>query len=209
MGEQLLEAALKALADKLEETGQDVNVQDLLNMVTKHACAAAVAAMASGWVPGAAGAIVSGVGTAFVISLYVRLGKALGVKLSKGLIRAVASVVAAEVASYLAVSIVGVTALSLFPGLGSLGASAISAISNFAFVYISALIYVKMLDMLMGGNGSIDHVDDEAVKAAAAAAAASTDMKKAMAEARRGFKEAKQSGEMDRANVDAEPMDDV
>ena len=206
MGEQLLEAALKALADQLEETGREVNVEELQKMVTKHAFAAAIAAMTSGWVPAAAGAIVSGVGTGFVIALYVRLGKALGVKLSKGLLRAVASVVAAEVASYLAVSIVGLTALSLFPGLGSMGASAISGLSTFAFVYISALVYVKMLASLMGDNVNLDDVDDEAVKAAAAKAAAETDMKKAMEEAKRGYKDAKNSGEMDQ--IDVEPMDD-
>lgn len=208
MGEQLLQEALKALHSVLEETGREVNIKELEWMVTKHACAAAIAATTAGWIPGAGGAIVSGIGVGFVIAMYVRLGSALGVRLSRGLIRAIVSVIAAEIVANLTITIVGVTALSLFPGLGSIGASALSALANFAFVYIAAIIYVKMVSTMVQNNVSFENADEAQVKAAAAEALASTNMKEAIEEAKHGFKQAKKNGEMEKGAVTADLADD-
>ena len=100
MNTSMLALALRALCDTVNsELRNEVHSHELEEIVITHAIGAAIAAMASGWIPGAGSAVAFGIGVTFVCSMYVRLANAMGITLGKGLIRAIASAVVADLAA--------------------------------------------------------------------------------------------------------------
>ena len=194
-GTAMLKPLLKNIQMQLKDMGRDVDVDDLETIVLTHACSAAVAAAASGWIPGAGGAVAMAVGSGFVIAMYVRLGAALGVHWNKGMIKAIVSAVAADVAAFLATTLGVSTILTFIPVL-NLGSSAITAITNFAFVYLAAIIYVKLLSSLLSRGVDLSKVDTDALKEEAKKAVHATDMNSALNEAKSEFKHAAKNGDL-------------
>ena len=102
MNTSMLALAIRALCDTVNsELRNEVHSHELEEIVIAHAIGAAIAAMASGWIPGAGSAVAFGIGVTFVCSMYVRLANAMGITLGKGLIRAIASAVVADLAAIL------------------------------------------------------------------------------------------------------------
>lgn len=198
----MLKSAMRGACDQLKVVGHEVKVSDLENIVTTHAASAAVAAMASGWLPGVGSTVATAACLGFVVAMYVRLAASMGITMSKGLIRAVASAVVADIAAYL-LTVLGVAAaVSFIPFVGNLSSSVLTAIANFACVYIAALIFVEMLNALMARGVDLNTVSEGTLKDAAKAATASTDMKAVYNEAKQAYEQAKKNGEMDKPGVE-------
>ena len=116
---------------------------EYIDMVIKCcALGGASSALLSGWLPGAGGAIATGIALGFTLTMYSKICKACGITLKKNILKAIASVAVSEIAAYLGAVIVLETALSLFPGIGSVGAAILSGVLNYAMIYVAGVLFL-------------------------------------------------------------------
>ena len=199
MNGSMMKMTIRMLCDTAKsELRKEVNSYELEDIISTHAIGAAVAAMASGWIPGTGSVVAFGIGVTFVCSMYVRLANAMGITLGKGLIRAVASAVVADLAAYIATLLTVAAAVSFIPFFGNMSASTLTAIANFACVYLAALIFIKMLGALMRSGKDISKMSQAEVISAIKRESKKTDLKGAMKEAKNQFKQANANGDLDK-----------
>lgn len=126
-------------------------------IVVTHSLAAAAAAVASGWIPGAGGVIATGIAMGFTLTMYINICKACNFTLHKNILKSIASVAIAEIVAYLAVALVVETVITFFPGL-NIGAAVIAGVINFAMVYIAGVLFLKMMANVFKANKKIDSI---------------------------------------------------
>ncbi|MBR5288320.1 MAG: hypothetical protein IKU34_06990 [Clostridia bacterium] len=193
----MLKMAIRGLCELARhELQKEVDPERLEEIIMLHAIGAAVSAMASGWIPGAGGVVAMGIGVTFVCSMYIRLGNVLGITFSKGMIRAVASAVVADLASYVATLLAISAAVSFIPFVGSMSASTLTALANFACVYLAAIIFIKMLGALMRTGKDVGGMSEDELITAIKREKDNVDIDRAMAEAKKQFKKAEASGDL-------------
>ena len=182
----MMKLAINSLNDTLREMGREVNAEEVASIVENHAVATALSATAAGVVPGAGGTIALGIACASTITMYGRLAKAMGVRLNNGLIRAVASAVVADLAATVTATIVVAAAISFIPGVGSMASATLTGFSNFGFVYLAGIIFIKLVAAL--GVSKVETMTQEDITAEAKNIQNSMNIKAAMKEARQVYK---------------------
>lgn len=194
--DRLIDAAQEVV--KFVEDTVDKNLPtEIADIVKTHSAGAAVAGVASGWVPGAGGAAATAAAIGFIWGMYARINGKLGVKLSENVVKTLASGVATNLAAYAVAGIVMTTAFSLMPGLGSIPASILAGATTYALTLLSGLVYLKVLTKLFraGVDPSTASVID--LKNVASEVINEEDIKSAMKEAKTAYKRAKENGELD------------
>lgn len=182
----MMKQAIYSLNDSMKQVGRELNAEEIAQIVESHALTTALSAAASGAIPGAGGAIAMGIACTSTIAMYGRLAKEMGVRLNHGLIRTLASVVLADLAASVAVVIAAAAAISFIPGVGNMASASLTAITNYGFVYLAGLIFVKMVAAL--GISKIESLSESEIKEAAKEAQSSVDIKSAMKEAKQAYK---------------------
>ncbi len=182
----ILKVAIYELNQNIQQIGREVNAEEIADIVMGHAMTTAVSAAASGVLPGAGSAIAVGIAVTSTVSMYGRLARAMGVRLSNGLIRAVASAVVADVGASLAASLAAAAALSFIPGVGTLAASTLTAITNFGCVYLAGVIFVKLAAAM--GLRKMENMSEAEMKEQARKARSGINMRQAMKEARDAYR---------------------
>ena len=182
----MLKQAMYSLNESMKKVGREVNVDEIAEIVQGHAVATAVSAAASGVIPGAGGAIALGIACASTITMYGRLASAMGVRLNNGLIKAVASAVVADLAASVAATVAAAAAISFIPAVGNMASAALVGITNYGFVYLAGLIFIKMVAKL--GVTRIESMTEHEMKEAAKGIQSEIDIKSAMKEAKASYK---------------------
>lgn len=182
----MLKQAIYSLDDGMKELGRELNINSIAEIVQEHAILTAASAAASGSIPGAGGVIALGIACTSTATMYGRLANAIGVRLNNGLIRALASAVTADLSAAIASNLVVSAALSFIPGVGTMAASALTAITNYGFIYLAGLIFIKMVVAL--GVTHMEHATEDDMKAAAKNAQSAINIKDAMKEAKNCYK---------------------
>lgn len=95
--------------------------------------------------------------------------------------------IGAAVAGAFAVSLAASLALSFIPGIGSLGAGTISALTDFCYVYLAGVIYIQLITQLIKKGQNPSKMSEAELKREAKIAANNIDMKKATKEAKEAF----------------------
>lgn len=184
---------------------------DIADVIIGHSLGAAAAGLGGAWIPGAGGtaALLASVG--FIWSMYFRINKCLGLKLSKTLLKSLASAVITNIIASAAGIIGGAavsTVLSFIPGVGSVAASVIMAGIDYAVVFASGLIYIKVLTNLFKAGKDPAKMSEEQLKAAAGSAVNDEDIGKIIKEAKKDYASARKSGAVDgKEKVDLEKED--
>ncbi len=140
--------------------GHIANTEALEKIIITHALAAATAAVASGWIPEAGGAIATGVAFGFILSMYYKICKECNIKISKNMLKTLASIVVAETAAYLAVTIAAEVALSFLPLFGNFTAAFVASIANFGMVYVAGVLFLKMMVNVFKANIDINNISE-------------------------------------------------
>lgn len=179
------------------------STDEIEKIVINHSLGAAASAVASGWIPGVGGAVASGIGLGFTLSMYCRLCKNSNIPLNKNKLKAIASVAIAEIAAYLAVVIAAETLLTFVPGLGNLGASVIAGICNFAMVYIAGILFLKLMLSFTKKNRDIASMSVEELKSAMKCEANEDFIKDMYKEAKTVYKFAKKDSQYDKKDSDS------
>lgn len=182
----MMKMAIYSLNDTLKKMGREINAEEIAGIVENHAVATALSAGAAGVVPGAGGAIALGIACTSTVTMYGRLAKAMGVRLNNGLIRAVASAVVADLAAAVAAVVATVAAVSFIPGVGSMASATLTAITNFGFVYLAGIIFIKLVAAL--GVSKVETMTAEELGERARIIQNEMDIKAAMKEAKSVYK---------------------
>lgn len=185
----MMKQAVLGLNDRLKEMGREVNAEEVAGIVETHALATAVGAAASGVIPGTGGLIAFGIATASTATMYARLARAMGANLHDGLLKAVASAVVSDLAASVLAALAASAAVSFIPGVGSLASSTLIALTNFGFVYLAGIIFIKMASSL--GISKMEAMSEDELKRAAHEARQKTNVKDAMKEAKSVFKQSR------------------
>lgn len=167
------------------------NSDEIVQSVMNHALAAAGSAALSGALPGAGSTIALGVSTGIIVKMYISLGKMLGIHIGNGVLKAMASALVADIAGSAAASLGASTILSFVPGIGTLGAAAITGITNFGYVYLAGIIYIKMIAKILESGKSISNMSEEEILKELKKTTNTVNMKEAMKEAKTAYKNSK------------------
>jgi len=181
----LIETALE-LVKKFDRLAEKNLPDKIVESVKFHSKGAAAAGIASGWVPGAGGLALAGVTAGFVWHMYADINKQLGIPFSENLVKSLAGGVATNLASYAVASIVVSTVFSLFPVIGTLGATAVVGATSYALTLASGYVYMKALILLANIDGL--NVSEEQLKEATEKVIADTDMKNIIKQAKNSYK---------------------
>lgn len=185
--EKLVEAAkqLVGAADKLVDESLPAEIAEIVKLHSKGAAASGVAA---GWIPGAAGVAAAVVSGAFIWSMYGRINAAIDVPIAENVLKSLGSGIATNLAAYFLGGGVVAAVLSFFPGVGSVGASAVVGMTAYALTLASGYVYLQVLTQLFLSGRDPTKMDAESLKNAATSVIDETDVRGVIEEAKAAYK---------------------
>lgn len=196
MTEQILHKAAHFLLESMDKAVDGELPTKIAKIVKFCSKGAAIAGVASGWIPGAGGTAAVVVSAGFVWTMYAQINSAIGLPLSQNIIKSLASGVATNIAASAIGSIALTTALSFIPGLGSFAASAIAGGTCYALTLASGFVYLKILTKLFQAGKDPTSMTAEDLKQTAQTVVEQEDIKSVMKESKESYKSAKASGEI-------------
>lgn len=167
------------------------DADEIESIVIRHAVASAASGVASGFIPGAGGAIASVAAFGFTLSMYIRICKELNLSLGKNILRGIASVFIAEIAAFLAVWLGAFAVISFVPGIGNVSAALVDGVMAFAMVYIAGVIFLILMEKIGKENIDISSITEEEFKDMAKECAKEADIKSIYKEAKKTYSKVK------------------
>lgn len=192
----LLQAA-EGLVKSLDKMVDESLPKEIANIIKTHSKGAAVAAVASGWVPGVGGAAAVTISAGFIWTMYGKINSKIDLPFSENIMKSLASGVATNIAAYAVTAIALSTAFSLLPGIGSIPAAGIAGVTCYGTTLGSGYVYLKILTKVFQSGKDPSTLTAEDLKNTAKTVMDNEDMKKFMKEAKEEYKSAKASGELD------------
>lgn len=192
---RLLDAAIE-LVKAMDKAMDDSLPREIADIVKTHSKGAAIAAVASGWIPGVGATTAVVISAGFVWTMYGRINSKIDLPLSENIIKSVASGIATNLAAYAIGSIVFSTVFSLLPGLGSVASAAIAGGTCYALTLASGFIYLKILTNVFKSGKDPSSMTAEKLKKVAKTVVENEDIKAVMKEAKEAYKAAKDRGEI-------------
>ncbi len=198
---RLLDAAV-ALVKAMDKTVDDSLPGEIAEIVKFHSKGAAVAALASGWIPGVGATAAVTISAGFVWTMYSRINGKIDLPITENIVKSIASGVATNLAAYAVGSVVFATAFSLFPGLGNVASAAIIGGTCYALTLASGFVYLKILTNVFTSGKDPSAMTAENLKKMAKTVTENEDIKAVMKEAKDAFKAAKERGEIQEEKKD-------
>ncbi len=195
----LLYAAFKELQDASKGALTGTKIESISGIINKYAIYSAVAQMAS--LAGGIGSVVALLTqTGLIWTTYVKINKELGVSMSENTMKFIGSAVLTNLIANAGIYLVAmVTAwlIGMIPVL-NFAAIAVEVVIAYVLIYASALIYLKLLTEVMRAKGSYELEESDDTEDLIKKIVKDTDIKGVVKEGRNAFKEAKDSGELER-----------
>ena len=195
--DKLLNAAIE-LIKTMDQTVDESLPRDIADIVKFHSKGAAIAGLASGWLPGVGAIAAVSISGGFIWTMYGRINGKIDLPLSENIIKTLASGIATNVAAYAAISIGLGTVFSLFPGLGSVASATIEGCTCYALTLASGFVYLKLLTRVFKTGKDPSSISEEALKKVAKTVIQNEDIKAVMKDAKEAYNIAKESGELDK-----------
>lgn len=198
----LLARACQELDKAMQGSLDGTKLQSIKETINNYAIAAAVASAVAGVVPGIAGVVAALTQAGFVWATYVKINKTLGISMSENTAKFIGSAIVTNLVTSggaFLLSYAGATILSLIPVVGQAAAVAIDAALGYIIIYVAALIYLRLITRAVRPDGTLKvdasddtkHVIRDIIKEA--------NIKDMIKEGRDAYKQAKDSGEIDKA----------
>ena len=195
----LLYAALMELKDVSKGALSGTKIENIAGIINKYAIYSAVAHMAS--LTGGLGSVVALVTqTGLVWTTYVKINKELGISMSDNTMKFIGSAVLTNLIANAGMYLVAMATawlIGMIPVL-NFAAIAVEVVIAYVLIYATALIYLKLLTEVMRAKGSYEMEESEDTKDLIKKIVKETDIKGVVKEGRDAFKEAKDSGELER-----------
>ena len=151
MNPGVLVYALRALEEVTKGVINRKDIEKAGETIMDCAGLAAVAGVGSGWLPGAGAFVATGVWIAAIWGMYVKINKDLGITIKENVLKSLASALLTNLiasAGALILMLIGSSLMSLFPGLGTVGAIAVDGAIGYITVFASGVLYIKILTKL-------------------------------------------------------------
>lgn len=196
----LLLAAFKELECVAKGSIKGTKLESIEEVINKFAIYAAVASTTV-LIPGIGGVISMLTQTGLVWGTYVKINQELGISMKENVIKFIASAMLTNIATNIGTYIIaylGAAILTLLPFANVL-AVALMACIGYILIYVSAILYLKLLTEVMGAKGSFDFDESDEMKETIKNVVKNSNVKEMVKEAKKNFEEIKKSGEFDEA----------
>ncbi len=178
----------------MDKTADGALPNEIAEIVKFHSKAAAATALASAWIPGGGGVAAALISAGFIWTMYGRIGTKIGVPFGKNVLKSLASGAATNLAGAVVGSVAISTALSLIPGLGSVGASVIMGATAYAICLASGYIYLKILTRVFAKGSDYSTLSEQELKDMIASAAKESDVQEIIKGAKADFRTMNKQG---------------
>lgn len=198
----ILQSTLQEIAQALKGDLSGSQLNGIESTIKNYAVASAVAGAVSGLVPGAAGILAMLTQTGLVWATYVKINQHLGISMKENTAKFLASAIGTNIlanAGILILSYATAAIISFIPIFGQAMAAAANAAMGYIFIYVAAVIYLKLIIELVRPDGTI-HVEETAdTKSIIKRIIEENNIKKIIEEGRDEYKQAKNNGVIDDA----------
>ena len=161
----LLLAAFKELESAAKGSIKGTKLESIEDVINKFAIYAAVAS-STVLIPGIGGIISMLTQTGLVWGTYVKINQELGISMKENVIKFIASAMLTNIATNIGTYIIaylGAAILTFLPFANVL-AVALMACIGYILIYVSAILYLKLLTEVMGAKGSFDFEESDEMK---------------------------------------------
>ena len=198
----MIASAFTDLDKSMPNVLDGTKIEEIKQTIRDFAIASSVSSVLSGVLPGA-GAVVAGVAQAgFVWATYVKINKHLGISMKENTAKFIGSAVVTNLVSnggILLLSHAGAAILSFIPIVGSVGSMALEGAVGYIIIYVSAIVYMKLITKMVKPDGTIDVTESDETKEQISQIIKDSDIEGMVKEGRSSYKEAKADGSIDEA----------
>lgn len=197
----LLAKACQELDKAMQGTLDGTKIACISETISGYAIAAAIASGVAGVAPGFAGVAAALTQAGFVWATYVKINKTLNISMSENTAKFIGSAVITNLitnaGAFIAV-LIGSTIASIVPG-GQALSVAMNAALGYIIVYVSAIIYLKLITRMMQSNGTLKVAESDDTKHIIHDIIKESNIKDMVKEGKAAFKQAKKDGSIDKA----------
>lgn len=198
----ILAKALQDLDKSMRHSLDGTKIEQIKDTIGDYAIAAAVASGVAGVAPGFAGVAAALTQTGFVWATYVKINKTLGISMSENTAKFIGSTIVTNLitnaGAFVAV-LIGSSILSIIPGVGTAAAIALNAALGYTIVYVSAIIYLKLITRMMQSDGTLKVSESDDTKHIIRDIINESNIKDMVKEGKASYNQAKEDGSIDRA----------
>lgn len=198
----VLGKALQDLDKSMRNSLNGTKIEQIKDTIGNYAIAAAVASGVAGIAPGFAGVAAALTQAGFVWATYVQINKTLGISMSENTAKFIGSAVVTNLitsaGAFVAV-LIGSSILSIIPGVGTAAAIALNAALGYTIVYVSAIIYLKLITRMMQPDGTLKVSESDDTKHIIRDIIKDSNIKDMVKEGKAAYKQAKEDGSIDKA----------
>ncbi len=193
----ILLLALKELERALKGSLSGRQIDNIVSKISSFAIYSAIAGTASAFT-GIGSIIAILTQTGLVWGLYVMINKELGISMKEETVKFIASAMLTNLVcnagAYL-VTCIAAWILSLFP-IFAPATFVIGAVLGYVLIYISAVVYIKLLTEVMNTTGTYQLGQNDDTKSKIKNVVDSTNVKEIIKEAREEFRKAEKRGDL-------------
>lgn len=177
-----LAKACQELDKAMQGTLDGTKIACISETISGYAIAAAIASGVAGMAPGFAGVAAALTQAGFVWATYVKINKTLDISMSENTAK-----------------FIGSSILSIVPVFGQAAAIALNAGLGYTIVYVSAIIYLKLITKLMQPDGTLKVSESDDTKHIIRNIIKESNIKEMVKEGKASYNQAKEDGSIDRA----------
>ena len=197
----ILAKALQDLDKSMRHSLDGTKIEQIKDTIGNYAIAAAIASGVAGIAPGFAGVAAALTQAGFVWATYVKINKTLDISMSENTAKFIGSAVVTNLVTnagaFIAV-LIGSSIVSIIPG-GQVLSVAMNATLGYTIVYVSTIIYLKLITKLMQPDGTLKVSESDDTKHIIRNIIKESDIEEMVKEGKASYKQAKKDGSIDRA----------
>lgn len=197
----VLGKALQELDRSMRNSLDGTKIEQIKNTIGDYAIAAAVASGVAGVAPGFAGVAAALTQAGFVWATYVKINKTLDISMSENTAKFIGSAIVTNLitsaGAFVAV-LIGSSVVSIIPG-GQVVSVAMNAALGYIIVYVSAIIYLKLITRMMQLDGTLKVSESDDTKHIIRDIIKESNIKDMVKEGKAAYKQAKKDGSFDKA----------
>lgn len=197
-----LAKALQDLDRSMRNSLDGTKIDNIKNTIGDYAIAAAVASGVAGVAPGFAGVAAALTQAGFVWATYVQINKTLDISMSENTAKFIGSAIVTNLVTsagaFIAI-LIGSSILSMVPVLGQAAAIALNAGLGYTIIYVSAIIYLKLITRMMQPDGTLHVAESDDTKHIIRDIINGSNLKDLIKEGKASYKQAKEDGSIDKA----------
>ena len=197
----VLGKALQDLDKSMRNSLNGTKIEQIKDTIGNYAIAAAVVSGVAGIAPGFAGVAAALTQAGFVWATYVQINKTLGISMSENTAKFIGSAVVTNLitstGAFVAV-LIGSSIVSIIPG-AQVVSVAMNAALGYTIVYVSAIIYLKLITRMMQPDGTLKVSESDDTKHIIRDIIKESNIKDMVKEGKAAYKQAKEDGSIDKA----------